>query len=55
MDLILPITRAPISEMPYAIDESCVIKLKSDYPIDSIEHHLKDSFELNKNIACNGA
>ena len=28
-------------------------KLNSDYLIDSIEHHLKDAFELNKNIGCN--
>ena len=38
--------------MPFAISESCVIKLNSDYPIDSIEHHLKDAFEPKKNIGC---
>jgi len=47
-----PITRTHILELPSAIDESCVIKLNSDYPIDSIEHHLKDAFESNKNIDC---
>ena len=47
------ITRAPISELPFAIDESYVIKLNSDYLIDSIEHHLKDILELNKNNGCN--
>ena len=39
--------------MPSAIDESCIIKLNSDYPIDSIEHHLKYAFEFNNNIGCN--
>jgi hypothetical protein len=27
--------------------------LNSVFPIDSIEHHLKDASELNKNISCN--
>jgi len=46
------ITRTPISELPIAINESCVIKLNSDYQIDYIEHHLKNAFELDKNIGC---
>ena len=53
IDTTVPITRPHILELPSAIYESCVIKLNSDYPIDKIEHHLKDAFELNKNIGCN--
>ncbi len=39
--------------MLFAIYESCVIKLNSDYPIDTIENHPNDAFKLNKNIGCN--
>jgi len=38
--------------LPSAINEYCVIKLNSDYPVESIKHHLKNAFELNKNIGC---
>jgi len=53
IDTTVPITRPHILELPSAIYESCVIKLNSDYPIDKIEHHLKDAFELNKKIGRN--
>ena len=53
IDSSMPITQTHISELPSAIQVCCAIKLNSDYPIGSIEHHLKDAFELNRNIDCN--
>ena len=53
IDSTVPITRTPISEQPFVIDESCIVNLNSDYPIDSIEHRLKYLFDLNNNIGCN--
>jgi hypothetical protein len=50
IDSIVPITRTPFSELFSAIDESCVIKINSDYRIDSIEHRLNDAIELNREI-----
>ena len=47
IDSTIPITRTLIPELSYVIIESCVIKSKSDYRIDSIEHHLKDVTILN--------
>jgi hypothetical protein len=44
------ITRIVISELPFVIDESCVIKLNSDNRVDSIEHHLNDTFVLNREV-----
>jgi len=42
-----------------SVDESCVIKLNSDYENDSIEHHLNDVFairrEIDKNSPVNSA
>ena len=43
-------TRIPISELPFAVDESCLIKLNSDYLGDSIKHHLNDEFVLNREV-----
>jgi len=53
IDSTIHIARTPISELPSSIDESCLIKLNSDYPIDFIGHHLKDVVELNMSIGCN--
>ena len=48
IDSTLPITRSLIPELSSILNESCVIKLNSDYRIDSIEHHLKDAIDLNR-------
>jgi hypothetical protein len=42
--------RIPISDLPFAIEESCLIKLISDYLVGSIEHHLNDPFVLNREV-----
>jgi hypothetical protein len=39
--------------MPFLIDESCVIKLKSDYATDSSEHHLNDAFVIRRELVKN--
>jgi hypothetical protein len=39
-------TRASISEIYFAIDESLLIKFNSDYPLDSIEYQLNREIEL---------
>jgi hypothetical protein len=44
------LTRTPISEITSTIDEYCVIKLNSQYPIDSTKHHLNDAFVLNREL-----
>ena len=38
---------------PSVIDESCVIKLNSDYENDSTEHHLNDAFVIRREITKN--
>ncbi len=57
VDFAAPMARTPISELPSLIDEPCVINLKIDYLIVSIEHQLnyarvirrKVDFTSNKN------
>jgi hypothetical protein len=50
IDSTVHITRTLIPYLCSVINESCVIKLISDYRIDPIEHHLKDAINLNREI-----
>ncbi len=50
VDSTIPATRTHISELPSIIDESCAIKLKTDYIIDSTEHHLNDALAIREEI-----
>jgi hypothetical protein len=43
-------TRAPSSKLLVAIDDSSVINLNSDYPIDSTKQNLNDVFDLNREV-----
>ncbi len=40
VDSAIPTTRTLISKLHFAMDDSCEINLKTDYAINSIEHHL---------------
>ena len=48
IDSAVPMTRTLSSKVSSGIYESGVTKLNSDYPIDSNEHHLNNTFELNQ-------
>ena len=50
VDSAVHMTRIRISELPFAIDESYVIQLNHDYPIDSTKHHMNDAFVLNRKV-----
>jgi hypothetical protein len=36
--------------LPFVIDDSCVIKLNSDYQVNFIEHHSNDAIVLNREV-----
>ena len=50
IDSTVCITRTLILKIYVVINESCVINSNSDYRIDPIEHHLKDTINLNREI-----
>ena len=50
IDFKVPIARTLIPELSSDINKSYSIKTNSDYRIDSIEHHLKDAINLNREI-----
>jgi len=50
IDSTTPITRTLIPELYFVINESCVIKSNSNYRINPIEHHLKITIHLIREI-----
>ena len=50
IDFAVPMPRTHISVLPSTIDESGAIKSNYDYPIDSNEHNLKNTFYLNRKL-----
>ena len=52
IDSKVSMTRTPISELSSFIHEYCVIKLNSNYPLDSVKHHSNNAFVLNREVKC---
>ncbi len=50
VDVEVPTSRTPISDLPFAIDESCVINLKTGYVINSIKYHSIDSLVIRGEV-----
>ena len=53
MEIADSTTRNPISELPFVIDEFCVINSNNDYAAEHVKHRLNDALVIKRELGSN--